>query len=164
MLDEAFKKGRKFIGIPLAILLVAVIALSTGGVALAAYLTQTAQVPVTVNDPLTFDWSAGNWVVDEETGEPTWEVMLYACETAFNTVMVSNAASVDVPLGIQADTTNLIQGVECIVNVWYDGEPVTYVPAGQTVIVDVMVTAACDIDLSQGPAHTAWVLHFLRGY
>jgi hypothetical protein len=100
MLDNVFKNSRKFLGVPLAILMVVCIALSTGGVALASYLWQPPTVNVTVWEPLTIYYEGQGWEQDVETGNYSWTVGLYACENVTTWLRIENDASVPVPIHV----------------------------------------------------------------
>jgi len=163
MLDSAFKNSRKFLGIPLAILVVAVIALVTGGIAMAA-LVNTATVITTVKEPLTYEYQSATWVEGAEGGH-VWMPELYACESQEAWVLIYNAASVDVPISVEAYTYDQVSGVSCSITM-LDGDalPTTVVPAYGTVVVYVTVEAACWLEIPNGtPLETAWTVDFRRG-
>lgn len=161
MLDEAFKRSRKFLGVPVAILLVVLAALVSGSTAL-AYYVQTANIPVTVNEPLEYDWT-DNWTGTD--GNHIWEVTMYACEAKTKTVLVYNHADVDVPIRAQADTSNPVPGVNCLIYILRggDGELTATVPAHGYVTVEVTITASCDMTLKEGSASMDWTLRIYRG-
>ena len=162
MLDSVFKNSRKFLGIPIAILLVAVIALATGGTVLGAYLTQTVTVITTVTEPLTYEYD-GHW--SDVGGEPVWAPNLRACESQTAQLIIYNAANVDVPLSVQANSSDEVDGITCIVWVRDQGGlPTVVVPAGGFVTVDVTVVAACNLPIPEGGfVTTTWAVEFRRG-
>jgi hypothetical protein len=163
MLDSAFRSSRKFLGIPLAILVVVVIAVLTGGTVLAAYMLQEANIETTVKEPLTFDYTVGEW--QDVGGVPWWTPTLYACESKTTRLTIFNAASVDVPLSVQSNTSDADGVVNCFVNVWDKDDQLTQVvPAGELVTVEVTVTASCSVVIPQGsPLVTHWAVQFSRG-
>jgi predicted ATPase len=162
MLDNVFKNSRKFFGVPLAILLVAVIALATGGTVLGAYLTQTVTVITTVTEPLSYEY---DWHWSDVAGEPVWAPNLRACENQTAQLFIYNAANVDVPISVEAYTYDQVSGVSCSITM-LDGDalPTTVVPAYETVVVYVTVEAACWLEIPKGtPLETAWTVDFRRG-
>jgi len=158
MLDDTFKTSRKFLGIPVAILLVAVIAVATGGVALAAYLSQSATVETTVMEPLSYTY---NSPFDPATH--AWELELYACEDATAYIQIANKADVSVPVTIVATPDVVLEGVTCTVLDNISGLPLTEVPAHYSVTVAVTVSVACDAPIPGGIQSQTWTVDFFRG-
>lgn len=157
MLDSVFKNSRKFLGVPLAILVVVCIALATGGTALASYVTQRATVETAVMEPLTFSY---NSPFDPVTH--TWQVQLYACENATAYMSVANMASVDVPVSVVVTPDISLPGVTCTV-LDIGGQPLTVIPAHYSMAVAIMVTVACDAPIPDGIETQTWTVDFIRG-
>jgi len=158
MLDDSFKNSRKFLGVPLAILVVVVIALVTGGTVLGAYLAHTATVEVTVLEPLRFTFDDN---FDQNTH--SWEVQLYACESATAYVSVANLGSEDVPVTAVVTPDSLVEGVTCTVIDMGSQSPLTVVPSGQTLTVAVTIAVACDTPTPDGILDQTWTVEFFRG-
>lgn len=158
MLDNVFKNSRKFLGVPLAILLVTVIALATGGTALGAYWLRSVTVQTTVMEPLTYSYD-GNWTPEPDR---VWVLGIYACETKTAWVTIINDADVEVPISAAAIPDVDLPGVTC--SVLQDGTlPLTVVPRHYAISVAVTVSVACDAPIPGGIESQRWTVNFSRG-
>jgi hypothetical protein len=153
MLDKFFKSTPKVVGIPIAILLVVLLALTTGGIALGAYVMQTVTINSTVNQPLTYQYDP-NWV------DGMWAAQVYVCDNTTSQVVISNAANVDIPIWGVATPDVPLDGMVCTFQDAVTGLTDLVVPANGSLTVDITLSAACSIEVSG--LGQVWTVEFVR--
>ena len=153
MFDEAFKNSRKFIGVPIAILLVVMIALASGGGVLAAYVWGSARVDITVVEPLRCEAQEA-WGFVEDGNAYVWTLdSVYPNTTSVGWLRVWNDGPAEIPLAVDSGLNcpiEMADGIHHVVDILDTTQvnSVGVVPNGGYVWVRVTITVDADVDLS----------------
>ncbi len=163
MLDKAFKNSRAVFGVPVAILLVVLLAIGTGGAAYAAYLGLSSHVQTTVSEPLAYERIGGEWQ------DETFVCQIMACETKTAQILVTNSASVDVPIyAVVTVVGESWDGITCVVTDNATAQDLVasrgfVLASGGTMTIDVTVSADCGVSLPGGDVTVSWDVNLFRG-